>query len=171
MSRVVRFWLVLTGQAVAALLVLSLLWGSRKPAALSLPAAVILGLFVGVAVFGAVARVPGAPVVFRSRAATFGLAVFLVARAAIEEVIWRLAVTGVASARAGWLVGLATGSAGFAFAHAPAGRSAVARHSVTGAAFGTLYLATGRLAGAVAAHASYNLLVLRAAAHGRDAVA
>jgi ABC-2 type transport system ATP-binding protein len=77
----------------------------------------------------------------------------LVTRAALEELFWRGLVLG-AAARAVALPGaIAFSSAGFAYAHRRRW------HAVTGAAFGLLYVASGRLAAPIAAHGLYNVLV------------
>jgi len=57
----------------------------------------------------------------------------------------------------------AASTAGFALAHAgPQGGRGVAVHAVTGGVFGGVFIATGSLLAAVAAHGGYNLLVLLA---------
>jgi ABC-2 type transport system ATP-binding protein len=85
---------------------------------------------------------------------------YLTVRAASEEVIWRWWLLGSLDTAIGGLAALGVSTACFALTHARTqGLRGVAVHLVTGAAFGTVFLATGRLAAAVAAHAAYNLLV------------
>ncbi len=84
----------------------------------------------------------------------------LVVSAASEEVVWRRVVLGELL-RAGPLAALAGSTLGFALVH----RTRQGLHLGTGAAFGGLYLATGALAAAIAAHSSYNVLLLMLAEH------
>jgi ABC-2 type transport system ATP-binding protein len=111
---------------------------------LGLPVAA--GLFAG-ALRRRPARVPSPPV---SIALTIG--------AALEELFWRGLVLGALTLAAGAAGALALSSALFASVHR---RRRL--HLVTGAAFGGLYLATGRLLAPVVAHAAYNVLVCSAA--------
>jgi membrane protease YdiL (CAAX protease family) len=152
-----RFWLARGGELVAAAMLVVLLQETH-PDSMSSLHAFALGCAAGFALapLALVVR-PAARVRPSSLAAA--IAVYLVARAAVEEVVWRLAVTGRVAAAAGWPAGLALGSLGFALAHAGR-RPALPLHLLTGLAFGGLYLGTGRLLAAVAAHAAYNLLLL-----------
>jgi ABC-2 type transport system ATP-binding protein len=85
---------------------------------------------------------------------------FLSLRSASEEVVWRWAVLGSLSASAGSATALLLSTLGFALSHAPAqGRRGVVVHLLTGATFGGIYVATGSLLAAIAAHVTYNLLV------------
>ena len=58
--------------------------------------------------------------------------------------------------RSGPIVALAGSTLGFAFAH----RARPGLHLGTGAVFGGVYLATGALAACIAAHWTYNVLLL-----------
>ncbi len=84
----------------------------------------------------------------------------LTAKSAEEEAIWRALVLGAArSGRSEQPWALVVSSGLFAAAHVGRlGRRSWA-HLVTGSFFGLTYLATGRLAAAVAAHGTYNVLV------------
>jgi membrane protease YdiL (CAAX protease family) len=90
--------------------------------------------------------------------------------AACEEAIWRGGVLDGLAGPLGVPGALVVSAAGFGLAHGPA-RSRIGVHALTGLVFGGVHLATGRLAGAVAAHVAYNLALLamdgRAAAPGR----
>lgn len=86
--------------------------------------------------------------------------VVLTAKAAAEEVTWRLAVVGALSGPIGPVAAVGAGSVGFALAHVPRQRVRGLRvHVVTGAAFGAVFVVAG-LPAAAAAHALYNLLLL-----------
>ena len=78
--------------------------------------------------------------------------------AGLEEAVWRGLVLGGLAAALGPLAGLALSSAGFALWHHRAVGWRCGVHLVTGAGFGTAFLAGG-LAAAVLAHAVYNVLV------------
>ena len=85
------------------------------------------------------------------RTAVVGGVVF--ARAALEELFWRGLVLGAVAGAILAPGALALSSVGFAYAHRRC------RHAVSGAAFGALYLASGRLVAPIAAHGLYNLIV------------
>ncbi len=116
-------------------------------------AAVALGAGLGVLLFVALAvsrpRSPG-----RAHLTT-GQLLFLVGWAAVEEALWRRLLLGGVALAAGALTGLAVATALFALAHRQGRRTQI----VTGGAFGTAYVATGRLGAAIATHVVYNLLV------------
>ena len=79
------------------------------------------------------------------------------AGAVSEEIVWRWGVLAGAAPYVGWGGALALSSAGFAGIHT---RTATLAYLLLGATFGAVFLATGRLVAAIAAHAAYNLLVL-----------
>jgi ABC-2 type transport system ATP-binding protein len=88
---------------------------------------------------------------------------FFALRSASEEVAWRWFLLGSLAPAVGMLGAFAASTAGFALAHAgPQGGRGVAVHAVTGGVFGGVFIATGSLLAAVAAHGGYNLLVLLA---------
>ena len=78
--------------------------------------------------------------------------------AGFEEVVWRGVVLGRLLVVVGPFPALAASSVGFAAWHWPSFRGWCAVHIVTGAAFGSAFLAGGLMA-AVLGHAFYNLLV------------
>lgn len=91
-----------------------------------------------------------------------GLAVTVVAWA--EETLWRGVLLGVLSARS-TAFALVLSTAGFAASHVYGqGWPALRTHALTGITFGGLYVATGSLAAAIAAHAVYNLFVVATSA-------
>jgi ABC-2 type transport system ATP-binding protein len=128
---------------------------ATAPASLAGGALVALVLFSGLA-----ARRPTVWLGPGRRAAVAMKGGYLTIRAASEEVVWRWWLLGSLLGAIGVLPALGVSTACFALAHAGSqGRRGVAVHLVTGAAFGAVFLVTGRLAAAVAAHAGYNLLV------------
>jgi len=79
----------------------------------------------------------------------------IVIAAASEEVVWRRVVLGELL-RIGPLAAVAGSTLAFALVHK--GRQGL--HLGTGAAFACVYLATGVLAAAIAAHSAYNVLLV-----------
>jgi uncharacterized protein len=93
----------------------------------------------------------------RQRAGLLGAVVVV---AACEEVVWRGGVLGGVGQLVGWPPAFAVSTVGFALRHAAL--RALRRLSLyagLGTLFGAVYLATGRLVAAVAAHAAYNVAV------------
>jgi membrane protease YdiL (CAAX protease family) len=82
-----------------------------------------------------------------------------------EEVIWRGWVLGLILA-AGWVPALLVSAAGFAILHLPGDRIQALTWLGLGLTFGAAYLLGGLLA-AIAAHATYNLLILAATESSR----
>jgi membrane protease YdiL (CAAX protease family) len=83
------------------------------------------------------------------------------AAAASEEIVWRWGVVAGTLPLIGPAGALVVGTVGFAFGHVPL--RAVQRlppYLAVGATFGVIFLATGRLVAAIAAHCAYNALVL-----------
>ena len=168
MSARSAFWTLRGGELVFALLVFLLLRGSGDPA-VSQSGALAAGLAAAAVLYAVL--VGGLPVrAFTQRRwpALAAKSAVLVVRAATEEVVWRLAVAAAIAAAAGWPVGLALSTAGFAAAHGRRSRRLVATHAATGLAFGALFFATGRLLAPIVAHAAYNVLVLLAAESRRN---
>jgi membrane protease YdiL (CAAX protease family) len=120
----------------------------------------VAGLAGGLALYLAVSR--QRPRVPPPAPAALAACAVLVVAAASEEVVWRRVVLGELL-RAGPLAALAGSTLGFALAH----RARQAVHLGTGAAFGGLYLVTGALAAPIAAHWSYNVLLLTLAERRR----
>ena len=135
-------------------------------------AAVPLGALLGAALFAVLARGMRRPLRVRPpRALAAGFAVAV--SGAGEEAVWR----GFALARLASSLGvagaLAATTAAFAAMHFPVLRSkGVVVHLGTGAVFGLLFVGTGSLACAAAAHAAYNLFAVccRGAAPAASAV-
>ena len=133
-----------------------------------LAAAVAIGLAAATVLFCALVR---ARVRFRPKRwrapALVARGGFFAVRSASEEVAWRWFLLGSLAPAVGMLVAFAASTAGFALAHAgpPRGRGVVV-HALTGGAFGGVFIVTGSLLAAVAAHGGYNLLVLLAVASG-----
>ena len=91
----------------------------------------------------------------------------VVVASACEEIVWRGFGIGELSGTLGTVAAFVVSTAGFALAHA--GRVSTLTHLATGAAFGGVFLATGSLLAAIAAHATYNLLVVLAVGSSRTA--
>ena len=132
----------------------------RVPAA----AAVAIGLGAAMILFGGLTR---ARVRFRPRRwrayRLIARGAFYMLRSASEEVAWRWFLLGSLIPAVGMPGAFAASTAGFAVAHAgPRPGRTVAVHACTGGIFGGVFLATGSLLAAVAAHGGYNLLVLLA---------
>lgn len=130
-------------------------------ARVSLPVALAAGAAAGAVLAQALAGRPMRPQLRRPRTAAGPL--LLAGRAGVEEVAWRGFLLGALVPVVGAAGATAASSAVFACAHPvrrPADRLV---HLLTGAAFGLVYLAGGRLAGAVAAHVAYNALLAAAA--------
>lgn len=78
-----------------------------------------------------------------------------------EEVVWRWGVLAGLAPRIGWGAAFGLSTAGFAYRHTRG--EGLFAYLLLGGAFGGVFLATGRLAAAIAAHAGYNALaILRA---------
>lgn len=146
-------WLRVTlGASAAVLSVLALPIPPPAGARVEAVPAAGLGLAAGSALFLALARRP--PACLRPRPAQ---ALVVVCWSWVEEALWRRLLLGGAALAVGAPAALAAATALFALAHRDR-----AVHALTGAVFGGLYVATGRLTGAAAAHAAYNLLVAAA---------
>jgi len=126
--------------------------------------ALVAGCLSGIGLFFVLARQrfpTGVFAVPRRRLAA--RSIVLLAKSAQEEALWRALVLGVLIAPLGRAPALVVSTSVFALAHVRRlGRAAVV-HVVTGATFGSVYLVTGRLHGAIAAHGVYNVLVGAAA--------
>jgi membrane protease YdiL (CAAX protease family) len=121
------------------------------------------GAVVGAALFCGLAR--ERPTLPRRRALAHS--VVLVPAACVEEVVWRLGALGALRPLTGPVAALSLSSAGFALVHwRQAGTLSVRVHLVTGSAFGAAFLLTGMLTVAIAAHATYNVLVAAAVERG-----
>jgi ABC-2 type transport system ATP-binding protein len=122
---------------------------------------VVFGCVVGSAIFAVLARrrIPAAAVAALPRRRLFARSLVLTAKSAQEEAVWRAVLLGFLIGPLGRLAAVAATTVLFAAAHAHRQGRAAAAHLVTGTAFGVVYVVTGRLLAAVAAHATYNVLV------------
>jgi membrane protease YdiL (CAAX protease family) len=165
MSRTARLIGRRLGYAAAGAAIVAWAPVTRPAPRIDLLSAVVAGALVGTAAFVVLARsLPplGRPVVARGVAL---VAPVVVLGAAGEEAVWRFGVLQSLEPAFGASTAVTISTIGFAAAHL--GRTpvhALPVHLVTGSAFASAYLATGRLAAAVAAHAVYNLLVVAACA-------
>jgi membrane protease YdiL (CAAX protease family) len=122
---------------------------------LRMTTALLVGVGAGTSVFVALARprrlTPPPPRLLAIASAV----------ATSEEIVWRWGVVAGMSPLLGVAGALAAGTLGFAFGHVPL--RAVQRlppYLAVGAGFGLVFLVTGRLSAAIAAHCAYNALVL-----------
>jgi membrane protease YdiL (CAAX protease family) len=153
--------LVRLSLGLALALALLLLLAPPEPAGRIGPvAALAAGGLAGLGLYLAVSR--QRPYVPPPAPAALAACAVLAAAAASEEIVWRRVVLGELLA-IGPLAALAGSTLGFALVH----RARQAVHLGTGAAFGGLYLATGALAASIAAHWSYNVLLLTLAERRR----
>jgi ABC-2 type transport system ATP-binding protein len=154
-------WNVLCGQVVLAVVLLAAGGVASRPHALPLGLAGLAGAAAGLLLAVVLAgrlRVP-APHPSRLRRLLL-LGAVVVVLSASEEVIWRGFVLGRLTDVIGLVGAYAASTVGFALAHRE--RAAAPTYLLLGAAFGGVFLATGSLPAAIAAHAAYNLLVLLA---------
>jgi ABC-2 type transport system ATP-binding protein len=123
------------------------------------PAAPAVGAVAGLALYLALAGNlpvmirPGRGPAVAARSAYLGL------QSAAEEVIWRGYVLGALALALPFGAAAAATVAFFALAHRPSQGRFWWTHLATGATFTAAYVATGSLAGAIAAHAAYNVAV------------
>lgn len=122
---------------------------------------VVFGCLVGGAIFAVLARrrIPAAAVAALPRRRLVARSVVLTAKSAQEEALWRGVLIGFLIGPFGRVAAVGATTVLFAAAHAHRQGRAAAAHLVTGTAFGVVYVVTGRLLAAVAAHAIYNVLV------------
>jgi membrane protease YdiL (CAAX protease family) len=136
--------------ALAALLLLVFARIPAPPVRVGTAAAVGVGLGAAVLLYAALARGRG-PAPARPLALALAAAVS-------EEVVWRWGVLAATAPRVGWAAAVALAATGFAYRHTRG--AGLVTYLLLGAAFGAVFVATGRLAAAIAAHAGYNTLVL-----------
>jgi len=104
----------------------------------------------------------------RAGAASVPALVPLVAAGATgEESVWRLGALQGLRGAVGLPAAFLSSSVLFALAHGARTPRPLTLHTLTGGTFGAVFLATGRLTAAIAAHGTYNALVLAAAAGER----
>ena len=125
------------------------------------PLAPVFGVAAGTLVFAALARrrLPSGAFAAGRRRRLALRTVVLGVKSFQEEAVWRALVLGALVAPLGRGGALAVSTAVFAAAHVASQGRRAAVQLATGATFGGVYLATGRLGAAVAAHAAYNGLV------------
>ena len=145
--------------AVAGLLAPAV--GAADPTLHSPPDALVFGVLVGLALFLVLARpqLPPSRVVTLPPRRLAARALVLTAKAAQEEAIWRGLVLGLLLGPLGRAGAVAVSTVLFAAAHLGDLGRAAAVHLLTGLAFAGVYLTTGRLLAAVAAHGTYNVLL------------
>jgi membrane protease YdiL (CAAX protease family) len=119
-------------------------------------ASFVLGVVVGVSLYAALSGSPSVTVRAPGVAARI---VYVAARAAYEEALWRLCLLGLLAAAFGAAAGLSLTTAAFALSHWPRQGPRAAVHLLTGTTFGSVFLVSGSFAAAVAAHVAYNALV------------
>jgi ABC-2 type transport system ATP-binding protein len=124
-------------------------------------AAVPLGICAGAALFAVLARrgISPAALVAVPRDRLIARTVVLTVKAAHEEAVWRAVVLGFLVGPIGRAGALAVSTCLFAAAHVNRLGARAVQHLATGVVFGLAYLATGRLAAAIGAHAAYNVLI------------
>ncbi|HEX2302130.1 MAG TPA: ATP-binding cassette domain-containing protein [Gaiella sp.] len=127
--------------------------------------ALVVGGITGIALFAVLARrrVPAAVAIELPRRRLAARSIVLTAKSAQEEAIWRALVLGLLVDPLGRAGAVVVSTVLFAGAHLGRLGRASAAHLLTGAAFGSAYVATGRLHAAIAAHGTYNVLVGTAA--------
>jgi membrane protease YdiL (CAAX protease family) len=133
--------------------------GLRVSAGLSAAIGALAGALLFCALAGTRARRPARE---RMRGLLGAAGLLLVGRASAEEVAWRGFLLGALVPPLGRAGALGLTSVAFALAHAGVRGRMRLVHVLTGSVFGGLYLASGRLGAAVAAHVVYNGLVVTA---------
>jgi ABC-2 type transport system ATP-binding protein len=123
--------------------------------------ALVLGCTAGAGTFALLARrrLPAVAIVALPRQRLLARSLVLTAKSAQEEVLWRALLLGVLAGPLGRLAALAASAVLFAGSHVRRQGRAATAHLLTGTAFGAVYLTTGRLLAAIAAHATYNVLI------------
>jgi len=123
-------------------------------APLSFSSAAPLGIAVGAALYGVLAR-------RRPRLLFTPVAGVVAAVGVSEEAIWRAFALGRVAPVAGAVAAVAVTSAAFAATHVPLLRlRGAAVQVLTGATFGALFVATGSLLACAVAHATYNVVAV-----------
>jgi ABC-2 type transport system ATP-binding protein len=124
-------------------------------------AAAPLGICAGTIMFAALARTGVSPAALAAvpRARLLARSVAVTVKAAHEEAVWRGFALGLLVGPMGRAGALVVSTVLFAAAHVNRLGARAALHLATGVVFGLAYLATGRLAAAIGAHATYNVLI------------
>jgi membrane protease YdiL (CAAX protease family) len=143
----------LQGAYVAAACLLLLFAGiAPPPRRVGGLVALAAGLLLAVVLYGVLAR--------RAEAPDRRVLVPALGAGATEEIVWRWGVLAGTAPTLGWPGALTLSTWCFALRHTRS--EGLVAYLVLGASFGGVFLATGRLAAAIAAHAGYNALVLLA---------
>jgi ABC-2 type transport system ATP-binding protein len=123
--------------------------------------ALVLGCAAGGGTFALLARrrLPAVAIVALPRQRLLARSLVLTAKSAQEEVLRRALLLGVLVGPLDRLAALAASVVLFAGSHVRRQGRAATAHLLTGTAFGTVYLTTGRLLAPIAAHATYNVLI------------
>jgi ABC-2 type transport system ATP-binding protein len=129
---------------------ISVSWGVAVPAG-ACTGAFLYAMLAAGALPLAIRRTRAGAVVLRSA--------YLFGRSAVEEVVWRGYVFASLALAVGTPTAFAATVTLFAIAHRPGQGRLWIVHLVTGATFTMVFATTGSLAAAVAAHATYNVLV------------
>jgi ABC-2 type transport system ATP-binding protein len=123
--------------------------------------AIAVGCLAGAGAFALLARrrfpTPAVGALPRRRLAA--RSVVLTAKSTQEEALWRALFLGLLAVPLGPLVALLVSTLVFTASHVGRQGKAAGAHLLTGTTFGAVYIATGRLIGSIAAHATYNVLV------------
>jgi ABC-2 type transport system ATP-binding protein len=124
-------------------------------------AAVPLGICAGTILFVTLARRGVSPAALATvpREQLLARTLALTIKAAHEEAVWRAVALGFLVGPIGRAGALAVSTLLFAAAHVNRLGARAAQHLATGVVFGLAYLVTGRLAAAIGAHATYNVLI------------
>lgn len=137
------------GYAAAGLLLVLAVPIEPPPPRLAQLPALGVGAAVGTILAVALARGP--------RGRQLGILAPAVAAGLGEEAVWRWGVLAGTAPRFGWGGALALSAFGFAYRHTRSRQ--LPAYLLLGAAFGGVFVATGRLLAAVVAHCAYNGIV------------
>lgn len=123
--------------------------------------ALSVGICAGAILFATLARkgISPAAVATIPRDRLVTRALVLTVKSAQEEAVWRALLLGALVGPLGRVGALATSTVLFAAGHVGRQGARAAQQLATGAVFGLVYLATGRLGAAIGAHATYNVLI------------
>jgi ABC-2 type transport system ATP-binding protein len=132
-----------------------------NPTVRPLSEAIVLGCLAGGFGFVVLARrrIAASALSALPRTRLLARSAVLTTKSAEEEAIWRGLVLGALVPLLGSFGALASSSALFAAAHVRRLGRRAWTHLVTGSLFGLVYLVTGRIVAAMAAHSTYNVLV------------
>jgi membrane protease YdiL (CAAX protease family) len=137
---------------------------AHLPIRVSLLFGLTIGVVAGWAVFALLARrLRPPPLGLRPVARVVGfIAPRLIGGVVVEELFWRYLLLSTLAVPLGTPAAIAISSVAFAAAHASSVNSHARVHVLTGTTFACAYAGTGRLGAAIAAHLTYNVLVIAA---------